>query len=29
MGISDRAEHNRKGMQATLAALKDAVESGA
>jgi hypothetical protein len=29
MGISDRAEHNRKGMQATLAALKNAVEAGA
>jgi hypothetical protein len=29
MGVSDRAEHNRKNMHATLSALKAAVETGA
>ena len=29
MGIADRAEHNRRGMLATLAALKAAAEASA
>jgi hypothetical protein len=29
MGVADRAAHNRRGMRATLAALREAAESGA